>query len=93
MRILISGGTVVDRTGERRADVRVADGRVTELAEVLAPDDGERVIDASGRVVFPGFVVLAHVTRREGVHLTTCLLLFGLQIAMFTSWARFYWAG
>jgi hypothetical protein len=44
-------------------------------------------------VVFPGFVVLAHVTRREGVHLATCLLLFGLQIAMFTSWARFYWAG
>jgi hypothetical protein len=44
-------------------------------------------------VVFPGFVALAHATRREGVHLAVCLLLFGLQLAMFTSWARFYWAG
>ena len=44
-------------------------------------------------VVFPGFVALALVTRRDGVHLATCLLLFGLQLAMFTSWARFYWAG
>jgi hypothetical protein len=44
-------------------------------------------------VVFPGFVALAHLTRREGVHLATCLLLFGLQVLVFTSWARFYWAG
>jgi hypothetical protein len=44
-------------------------------------------------VVFPGFVALAQATRREGLHLVICLLLFGLQIAMFTSWARFYWAG
>lgn len=44
-------------------------------------------------VVFPGFAALAWLTRREGVHLATSLLLFGMQIAMFTSWARFYWAG
>ena len=44
-------------------------------------------------VVFPGFVALAHAGRREAVHLWICLLLFGMQIAMFTSWARFYWAG
>jgi hypothetical protein len=44
-------------------------------------------------VVFPGFVALAHLVRRESIHLTVCLLLFGLQILMFTSWARFYWAG
>ena len=39
--ILITGGTVIDATGERRADVRVADGRVAEVADGLRPHAGE----------------------------------------------------
>jgi dihydroorotase len=62
--ILISGGTVIDSTGERRADVRIADGRITAVAEALVPDHGEQEIDASGRVVCPGFVDL-HTHLRE----------------------------
>ncbi|HSJ92016.1 MAG TPA: dihydroorotase [Ilumatobacter sp.] len=64
MSILISGGTVVDSTGERRADVRIADGRITAVDGALVPDDGEQEIDASGRVVCPGFVDL-HTHLRE----------------------------
>lgn len=62
--ILIRGGTVIDATGERRADVRVADGAVTEVAESLAVADGEELIDAAGQVVCPGFVDL-HTHLRE----------------------------
>ena len=53
--IAIRGGSVIDGTGApaRRADVGVADGRVVEIAErVTAP----REIDATGRLVTPGFV-------------------------------------
>ena len=42
--------------GERRADVRVADGHVAEVADSLTPGDGNRVIVASGLIVCPGFV-------------------------------------
>ncbi|HRE02779.1 MAG TPA: hypothetical protein PLV68_15875, partial [Ilumatobacteraceae bacterium] len=56
--LLILGGTVVDRRGEQRADVRVRDGRVTEVAEGLTADAGETVLDAAGCVVSPGFVDL-----------------------------------
>jgi N-acyl-D-aspartate/D-glutamate deacylase len=55
--ILIRGGTVVDGTGadERRADVRVRDGVITEVAPDLELD-GELVVDASGAYVTPGII-------------------------------------
>jgi N-acyl-D-amino-acid deacylase len=57
-RFLIKGGTVVDGTGApaRRADVRIADGLIVELEEHLDPAERERVIDASGCYVTPGFI-------------------------------------
>ena len=63
-RSVIRGGTVLDQRGERRADVAIDDGRITEVAEDLAPSDGDVVLDATGCVVSPGFVDL-HVHLRE----------------------------
>lgn len=55
--LLIRGGTLVDGTGaaRRRADVRVTGDRIREVG-TLAPRDGERAIDARGKVVAPGFI-------------------------------------
>lgn len=55
--ILIRGGTVVDGTGAPQfaADVRVRDGMIAEVGENLV-HAGERVIDASGCYVTPGFI-------------------------------------
>jgi N-acyl-D-aspartate/D-glutamate deacylase len=55
--LLVRGGNLVDGTGapSRRADVRVRDGRIAEIASSLTPD-GERVLDASGAYVTPGFI-------------------------------------
>jgi len=62
--LLIRGGTVVDATGERRADVRVVDGVVVDVAEGLeAPPQGT-VLDAGGCLVAPGLVDL-HTHLRE----------------------------
>ncbi|MFZ9016082.1 MAG: dihydroorotase [Ilumatobacteraceae bacterium] len=64
MKILITGGTVIDATGERPGDVRVADGRVVEVGVGLTPAVDEDLIDARGRIVCPGFVDL-HTHLRE----------------------------
>lgn len=55
--ILIRNGTVVDGTGAPafKADVRVRDGIIAEVGADLAPQ-GERLFDASGCHVTPGFI-------------------------------------
>src|ERR1700728_1747020 len=57
--LIIRGGTVVDGTGgpARRADVGVLDGRVAALEPTLGAEAAE-TIDASDRIVTPGFVDL-----------------------------------
>ncbi|TVV75761.1 N-acyl-D-amino-acid deacylase family protein [Sphingomonas solaris] len=58
-RILIKGGTVVDGTGvtpAARNDVRIAGGIITEVGPDLVAARGERVIDADGCYVTPGFI-------------------------------------
>ena len=54
--LLIKGGLVVDGTGApgRQADVAIAGGRIAEVGRVTA--GAERVIDAAGLVVAPGFI-------------------------------------
>jgi N-acyl-D-aspartate/D-glutamate deacylase len=54
--ILITGGTIVDGTGApaRRADVAVRDGRIVAIGDASGP--ARETIDATGRVVAPGFV-------------------------------------
>ena len=53
--IVITGGTVIDGTGapSRVADVAITDGRIAEIGRGLA---GDRVIDATDRIVSPGFI-------------------------------------
>lgn len=55
--LIVRGGTVVDGTGgpSTRADVRVRDGVIVEVAPGLTPD-GEREVDARGAVVTPGLI-------------------------------------
>lgn len=55
--MLIRNGTVVDGTGAPafKADVRLRDGAIVEVAPDLAPQ-GERVFDATGCYVTPGFI-------------------------------------
>ena len=53
---IIRGGTLVDGTGAepRDADVAIEDGRIAALGHVSGPAREE--VDASGRIVTPGFV-------------------------------------
>ncbi|MBI4012169.1 MAG: amidohydrolase/deacetylase family metallohydrolase [Candidatus Rokubacteria bacterium] len=58
--MLIRGGTVVDPSQGLHAlrDVRLADGRVAEIGDGLAPRPGEEVVDARDRLVVPGLIDL-----------------------------------
>jgi N-acyl-D-aspartate/D-glutamate deacylase len=57
-RLLIKGGSMIDGSGApaRNADVRISSGRITEVGPELKAHAGERVIDATGCYVTPGFI-------------------------------------
>src|SRR5262245_29783283 len=66
--LLIRGGTVIDGTGAARyaADVAITGDRITLLARrpgaAVEPALAKRVIDATGKIVSPGFIDLhAHL--------------------------------
>jgi dihydropyrimidinase len=50
--LVIRGGTVVTASDSARCDVGIRGGKITALAERIS--DGERTIDATGRLVLPG---------------------------------------
>ncbi len=54
--LVIRGGTVVDGSGGPMvdADVAISDGKITAVGQVA--ETGAEEIDASGRLVMPGFV-------------------------------------
>ncbi len=56
--LLVRNGRLVDGTGgpARVADVRIAGDVIVEVGSGLSPRPGDRVIDAAGRVVAPGFI-------------------------------------
>lgn len=61
--IVIKGGTVLDESGSRTAEVAIEAGRIVAVGENL---DGARVLDASGCLVTPGFVDLHTHLRQPG---------------------------
>ncbi|HEX7215198.1 MAG TPA: dihydroorotase [Methylomirabilota bacterium] len=66
MSLLIRNGRVVDPAGgvDQVQDVLIADGRIARLGRSLKAPAGTEVIDATGKVVCPGFVDM-HVHLRE----------------------------
>lgn len=64
MTIKICGGEIVNPAGEKsgRLDILVADGKVKAIGADLG--EAERTIDASGKILFPGFIDL-HCHLRE----------------------------
>lgn len=80
--MLITGGRLIDPSVgiDALRDVRVRDGRVTEIGERLAARDGETIYDASNACVAPGFVDM-HVHLRDPGHLQKETLETGARAA------------
>ena len=62
--VFVRGGTVLDQTGERRADVVVVDGRISAVGTGEEAPRGAVVLEADGCIVCPGLVDL-HTHARE----------------------------
>lgn len=64
--MLIKNGLLVDPVKEEiyRADLRIAEGKIAEIAESLLPAEGEEILDAEGKYVAPGLID-GHVHFRD----------------------------
>ena len=63
---VVRGGEILDETGRRRAELRIAGDTIVEVAASLEPESGDEVIDARGCVVVPGLVDLQAHLREPG---------------------------
>lgn len=66
MGILIRGGRIVDAATDtdKTGDIYLEDGIIAEIGQKLKKKDGDRVIDAKGKLVMPGIIDL-HVHFRD----------------------------
>jgi dihydroorotase len=64
--VVLKGGTVIDATGTRRADVAISEGAISAVGQDLAVPSGATVLDAGGCVVAPGLVDLHTHLRQPG---------------------------
>ena len=65
-RLIIANGRVVDPAAslDTLCDVRIQDGRIAEIGLALERNGGERVVEARGCIVAPGFIDM-HVHLRD----------------------------
>ncbi len=55
--IILTGGKLVTPAGVTPGNIRLVDGRIAALGDVL-PEDGDQLADASGHLIAPGLVDL-----------------------------------
>ncbi len=61
--MIIKNGNIVLKNGVEKKDILVKDGKIAKIAENI-PVDGEKVVDATGKHIFPGLIDM-HVHLRE----------------------------
>lgn len=52
--ILILNGTIVNASGQQQNDVRISNGKISEIGKNLSPAPGARVFNAKGKLILPG---------------------------------------
>jgi len=62
--VIISGATVLTDSGEEKLDVRIDNGVIAEMSNIITPASNDQVLNAQGCHVLPGFVDL-HAHLRE----------------------------
>jgi len=62
--LVIKSGKVVSSQGVFEAHIFVLDGKIARISRVLDTENAERTLDASGLLVFPGFID-SHVHFRD----------------------------
>jgi dihydropyrimidinase len=76
--ILFSGGTVVTGSGIRRADVATRGEKIAAVADKISPEGCRRVIDATGKYIFPGIIdVHVHPVYLDDVETSSKVAAYG----------------
>lgn len=56
MALLIKGGQIVTSELRRKADIYIENETITQIGDKLTAPPGAEVVDAAGKLVFPGFI-------------------------------------
>jgi dihydroorotase len=54
--VIIKNGTICDKRGENKADIRIENGFIKKIAHEILPLKNEEVIDATGQYILPGAI-------------------------------------
>ena len=68
---ILQNGTLVSSEKTWRADLAINGGKIAAIAPAISPAPGDQVLDASGCLVFPGFIdPHTHLDMDNGVTVT-----------------------
>ena len=66
--MLIQNGTIITDKSSIKADLRIKDGIITEIAANLIPESNEEIVNAGGMLVMPGGIdVHTHMDLDVGI--------------------------
>lgn len=63
--MLLKNGVICDYSQERKADVRIEEGKIAQIGENLAPKPSERVIECAHKVIMPAMIDIAYPKNKS----------------------------
>ncbi len=63
--MILQNGEICDYSKREKSDIRIQEGKISHIGKHLTPEQGEEVIDCSGKVILPALIDMAYPKNKS----------------------------